>query len=706
MMFKKIYTNPFIIFPLAAIIVFWPLSFLLFSVKNDALTYYYPIRTLISDALHNGELPLWTPFINMGYPLHADMQSGAWNPIVWLFSFVSDYSLAGFHYELIFYVAFSGIGFYYLCKQSGCSMITAVSISLAYQFSGFIIDSVQFFPCISAACYLPWIILFAKKTLTCFRLKYAVALSIFMYLLFTGSYPFFIIITGYLLAALFLYYFFAANNKPVFTKKSLPVIFISVLLFIAISLPAIISFVQHLPFIERGKQQSLSIVLENSMNPFTMFSAISPFSVTADHVFTDSNVLMRNMYMGIIPLLFLLIAFSNGSFRKNRRMLLLLLCGILLLGMAWGKFFFLRQIAYYVLPFMNSFRHPALFRLYAIFFFLLIAASAMEKWRNEAQLQQSKTGKIIISAGLVFLFTGLICIFFINAFHPAVSFRPLHIKNILSALNFQQRYIIQLPFIISITIAACYIITKRKYTWLLPVIVFADLFCASQLNLPVTVIGAKKFGEVQQLVNRNSVRFPIPDTFSIATHSVNSHSENTITGSTLPFIKKIGRNDYYITPGNLSAQDKFYESASREAVFKNPVLYLSKVQATQSGDKLYMQSASSGNVYIQSISANSMKANVRSKEQAMLVYLQNAYPGWKVFIDGESRAIETVNTAFIGVQLAPGNHSILFEYKPQSIIWSWYLSVTIFMCSLLYLSFILFHQRKQRYAEGKLNWWN
>jgi len=100
-MFKKIITSPFFIFPLLTCVVFWPLSLQLFSLKNDALAYYYPVRILISDALNNHELPLWTPYINMGYPLHADMQSSAWSPIVWAFSFLTNYSLAAFHFEFL-----------------------------------------------------------------------------------------------------------------------------------------------------------------------------------------------------------------------------------------------------------------------------------------------------------------------------------------------------------------------------------------------------------------------------------------------------------------------------------------------------------------------------------------------------------------------------------------------------------------------------
>ena len=262
-MLKKIALNPFIFFPVFTLIVLWPLSSFLFSLKNDALTYYYPVRTLISDALNNGELPLWTPYINMGYPLHADMQSGAWSPVVWLFSFFTKYSLGAFHTELFFYLAAGAIGFYYLCRSYQWSKQISFIIAISYQFSGFITDSIQFFSCISSACYIPFIFLFVKKLIDHQQMKDAVFASLFIYLLFTGGYPALFIINFYFLAAYFLFRFFQNNDKKIFVRKIALPILIMIALVILLDLPAIISFVSHLDYIERGHTQTLAFVLEN-----------------------------------------------------------------------------------------------------------------------------------------------------------------------------------------------------------------------------------------------------------------------------------------------------------------------------------------------------------------------------------------------------------------------------------------------------------
>jgi hypothetical protein len=182
-MIRKILTNPFVFFTITSIVFFWPISLHLFSFKNDAITYYYPIRTLISDALNNGELPLWTPYLNMGYPIHADMQGGAWNPVIWIFSYITKYSLGAFHTEFLLYITLAGVGFYYLCKEFGCTKYACIIAALAYQCSGFMIDLVQFFNCMSAACYLPFIFIYFRKILLAHKNSDALLLAFFMFLL-------------------------------------------------------------------------------------------------------------------------------------------------------------------------------------------------------------------------------------------------------------------------------------------------------------------------------------------------------------------------------------------------------------------------------------------------------------------------------------------------------------------------------------------
>ena len=620
-MLKKILTNPFFVFPIITCLVFWPFTLQLFSLKNDALTYYYPVRTLISDALNNGELPLWTPFINMGYPLHADLQAGAWNPVIWIFGFLTNYTLAAFHYELLFYISFAGIGFYFLCKEFGGGRAVAFTMGIAYMFSGFMIDSVQFFTCISAACYIPYIFIFFRRMLMRQEMRDALLLALFLYLLFTGGYPSLFIILSYLLFAYTLFIFFKSDHKKIFVKKILMPAVVACIFFILLSLPAIISFYQHLPEIERGKSQALAVVLENSMNPSSTLSLLTPFGTTAMDNWLHSSILMRSIYIGIIPLIFLIDAFFNKGLRKNKEIIFFFVCSLIMLGMAWGEFFFLRQFAYYTLPLMNSFRHPALFRLFSIFFFLLIAAVSFNSWKSSEEINVVRLKNIILALTGITLVIGLISILFLNGFPSISKLSSIALKDLLLKLNFGGRYLIQIPFVIGILLLSYWAIIKKKYTQLICFIIIADMFFATQLNMPITVYGAKSFTTIEQLINRNSIKFPVPGNTSIAENSLNSVDAEFVAGSRLPFTKKIGRNDYFITPGNLLKQDQFYESAIKDSIFKNPVLYFTD--------------SNTSSIQIKSFSANELHATVKKKSAGSLIYLQNNYHGWQAFVDGK-----------------------------------------------------------------------
>ncbi len=698
MQLKKLITNPFIFFPLITVVILWPITLHIFTLKNDALTYYYPVRTLISDALHNYQLPLWTPYINMGYPLHADMQSGAWNPVIWIFSLLTNYSLGGFHAEMLFYFSFAGIGFYFLCKDFDCPKSIAVTAAIAYQFSGFMIDSVQFFTCISGACYLPFVFLFFRRMTLLYNMKNALLLAFFLFLLFTGGYPSLFIITGYTLLACSLFHFFAKTEKKVFLKLFLPQAGVACLFFLLLSLPAIISFAQHLTAIERGKSQSLAVVLENSMNPVTMLSLLSPFATTANDNWLHSSVLMRSVYMGIIPLIFLIYAFYDKVHRKNKEMIFFLFYAIIMLGMAWGEFFFLRQFAYYTLPLMDSFRHPALFRLFAIFFLLLIAASALRSWEISHQEKATALRNIIITLIALAMILGIATMVFPTAGSGLLKPNFTDVKNLLAQLHFQQRYFIQLPILTAVLLLSYWAILKNRSTRLICLVTIADLFFAAQLNMPVTVFGAKRFASTEKLIDRNPARFPVPDNHSIEENSLNSTDENMLTGSRLPFTKKIGRNDYYITPGNLIKQDEFYESPLKDIVFNNPVLYFA--DSLLAINKQFAPTAntamadSSGKIQITTFNANEMEVLAYKKTPGLLVYLQNNYPGWKAFIDGKQATVIPVNITFMAITMPAGSHHIIFKYQPQGIINAWYAALVSFVILVILYCLLFFSKRR------------
>jgi hypothetical protein len=52
---------------------------------GDLASFFYPIHVFVSESLHAGEWPLWNPHLFAGMPFAADIQSGLFYPLNWVF---------------------------------------------------------------------------------------------------------------------------------------------------------------------------------------------------------------------------------------------------------------------------------------------------------------------------------------------------------------------------------------------------------------------------------------------------------------------------------------------------------------------------------------------------------------------------------------------------------------------------------------------
>ena len=207
------YDLPYILVILiCCIVAYWPVSFFVYSLKNDALNYFLPVRFQVSEAINNGFWPFWSPYFNLGYPLHGDMQSGVWNPIVQIISLFGAYTLKTLQFETVLYVFLSGVGMFYLIKHFKIDKKICLLISVSYMLCGYNSDSAQFLNWISSAAFLPFVILFFYRSLSEHSWKLCMICGLFFYIYFVTAYPADFIILFYLLLSLFMWTLLHQNN--------------------------------------------------------------------------------------------------------------------------------------------------------------------------------------------------------------------------------------------------------------------------------------------------------------------------------------------------------------------------------------------------------------------------------------------------------------------------------------------------------------
>ncbi len=101
--------------------------------------------------------------------------------------------------------------------------------------------------------------------------------------------------------------------------------------------------------------------------------------------------------------------------------------------------------------------------------------------------------------------------------------------------------------------------------------------------------------------------------------------------------------------------------------------------------------ASPGSVRMIYTNPNSQTYEVNVRNGNILVFCENFYPGWKVFVDGKSSELVQVDHTFCGVFLPRGTHTVQKIYRPVVFYQGFALST---MSCLLLLFILLVKKRK------------
>jgi hypothetical protein len=161
---------------LASLAFYYPLVFLGRAlVDYDAFVYFYPQRIFLAHSLLAGRIPLWDPDLFLGAPFLANPQTAVLYPPSWLFVFGPVQSV--YAAQLVLHAFLAGFFTYLLARHAlGLLPLGAAVGGLAYAFGGFAVAQVGHLNQISAAAWLPAVLL-AYDRFAVTRRPYWVALG-------------------------------------------------------------------------------------------------------------------------------------------------------------------------------------------------------------------------------------------------------------------------------------------------------------------------------------------------------------------------------------------------------------------------------------------------------------------------------------------------------------------------------------------------
>jgi hypothetical protein len=483
---------------LLAFAIFWQVGFMQHVLRWDAINCFLAWRYNVAELLRDGHLPLWSSWQHLGFPLHADPETGAWYPIVWIISLIYGYDFYAINFEWCLHIFIAGYGMYRLVRSLDAGEIAAWVAGISFMACGVFVSNAQNFIYLIGLAWMPWVVMYLRLTFHTGKWKYAAWTALVTWMMLTGSYPGISIIAFYCLLAYSIYFF--VNQKLYNDKQKLlswlKASLVMSVLTLLLAAPHLLSVYEYLPEVTRTEGLSQERLLENPFPPKAWISMLVPYSVGADTYMdaTTNDVIrfnwgsdfsMLNGYMGLTILLCLLMWLIFPG--KTRREYFLFGGFILLMFLASGDLFPLRWWSRF-LPGLDLFRHPSIFRFMGLFAAIVLGSISLNRIiKNVHEISFKR-----ITAVFALIALTLLVLVVINASGLTSNTLGLFHREIFSFpepghFSISQRIgvhaIIQLIFLSTI-----YFIWKKRNWSILPVVVVLDMFIAVQLNIHATVV--------------------------------------------------------------------------------------------------------------------------------------------------------------------------------------------------------------------------
>jgi hypothetical protein len=698
------------------ILVHFPISFLIYSVKWDSLSVCLPWRFMVGEAIRNNYLPWWNPYQNLGYPLHADMQITPWYLPVWLFSLFKPYTLLFVQYEYLFHIIIGGIGMYWFTNSLKTDKTVCLIVALSYSLCGLMVSDTQHQHHIAAAAWLPYTIGSFYHLLRKPGILNILKLSFFGWLIFTGGYTGIVIVLVYLLSIwciLFIVFHWAIKKN--FRFKVLIACFVSLFLIILFSLPQFISLIQLMPYSTRQYGLTLEWVQFGAFTPKSFYSFILPYGTVKNFNWLGTDISLANIYFGICTLC---LAFL-GIFHPSPYKWAMLLTIVISLIIALGSYTPVSEFLFYHVPLMNMSRFPALYRVFITISFLLLAVLGWKLMSRDFM----KFKKIIITIILLVL-SIIIVIFFLNInsvkfnfieFLSKAAFKDSALYNNEQHLLFQS--VIQMLFLILWGIMTFLIKNFKLWKKLTIFLMIIDLSVSVNLNTPYTTYDANgpKFEKVNDAKKNffygfnKSHKYLVSETDSldkmlftppiyvnvsnfskrVSTSGFSSFFINdyeNIRDTKKEYLDSITKNKVFFLTQDVRKMELFSDDI-RKLNFSKNTIYVDEINQEIKKDSSFKS-------FVDNIrlSPSSFSVDIQTNSTAFLMILQNYYPYWKAYIDGKEARLIKVNNTFMGVYVGKGARKVILIYDNFMVKIAYYIS----MISLLSAAIIFFTYRYKK----------
>jgi len=676
---RKISDHPFLIFLLFVIIAYLPVFLPFFHLKNDLITQNLPTRYFISESLYSNYFPWWNPYIHFGIPQYGDMNNGFWNPFLWLIAKTFGYNIWTITFEEMLYILIGGWGIYKVLKELGITKGIAVLIALSYMSCGYVVGHLQHFCWITGTGFFPFVCLYFLKVNSVPSMKNFILGSLSAFLFVSSTHPGLIIGAIYFLAfgIIFIFLFRKTSCQNFYRPNFWLINFIFLLVSSIFSMIVFASDLDVIGHISRGSKVTLDQSLLHPTSFQCYLSLLFPLAVNKSSLFT-TDISMRNVYMGLAPIIAI---FLSLKYIKKKILLAVLVPLLFFILISSGGPF--KIITYHIMPLLGYVRLNGEFTYFVILIILLLSAFILHLFIHDENF------KVLIKKyarwfKLFFLATMIVVLLLILFQHSSIINRHISLGNFKAAIKniIDNSSFTDLLFLNASIQFLTIVFLSRKYshrkaflvltvnmvviTWL--VLPFTGLGMAGKREMDKKMTVGLRGLHVQELTPLNQTRFL----------DSSLRDQLWLLGS---YSKKIGYPIEEQYPVQLNTTKEFFQdSALHHFINQQAYIFLSTdttVWASTSFD--------SANIAITEFGPGHLKLQVNNTGYRFITFLQNDYPWWQTFINGEKIAHFTGYKTFITLPLIEGKQEIEYQFEPSPLKKVLWVNIAVIIAGLIFL---------------------
>lgn len=664
---------------LVVFIAYIPLTCFQNTLVNDDIDVALSVKYFAGECFQNGYLPLWNPYQIWGFPAHADLQYTNWNLETLLTGIFLGYNYIILHVLFILYLFLAALGAFLLFRHLSKDARTGFYVACVYILSGLFIAHVQSLVTILGLVWLPYVLWSFLRWLQESTIKHSILLCLFSYLLMTLGYQAFVFMLIPPFVILFIQQFFLyyKAKKTAQIRQMIITGILSVIVLAVLLLPVLVTQFQAKSFVGRLNGMSVEEVMMNPFSPLSALSFINPVLTIGHDDWFNTELTMRNAFLGLIPLLLLVIALFKRH-KSAVEIILLSFVTLYLLG-SLGDVLPVRKLMYYLLPGFKLFRFPSLLRVVALLMLLCYGALNFNYALSWLQQQTKKRNAVLMSLLLLNLVVAILC--FVKCEHLGF------LRN--GQQGVHQRIIHSDPWEIAlyVSLGQCVLIALGWFLWnraknetdffrKLALVTIAELTLVIWLYGQFTAFGTLKPKDLQANFAKMQSGFPFPSQDALSDTKYKFDHLQHFWKNTGAFKKQLFNEDAW-TSFYFSNYDKLSSQLTdlKDSLQSYPFVYVSSPHTEELVADLPVDTSVSfikqtfhvrnakADFQYTAFSPQKIAMTVKAKKPLILNLQQSWYSGWIVKVDGTEKRVLWNAGLLMSVSVPPGLHSVSFEYS-------------------------------------------